>query len=131
MAIVSGCVWCGACVARCVRVVCFGRFEDLDELSGGDVRCGSFGIAGAEEPGRFDREEVGFGNGVDRFGFCPSSVEEVENVERELFVCGSRCGGVRDGCSQYVGDAGRLEACRGCEKGDVRCEIIRRLFEVL
>ena len=80
MAIIAGCVWCGACVARCVRAGCFGRFEDLDELSGGDVRCGSFGIAGAEEPGRFDREEVGFGNRVNRFGFRPSSVEEVENV---------------------------------------------------
>ena len=57
-----------------------------------------------------------------------ASVEEVENVVRELFVCGSRCGGVGDGCSQNIGDAGRLKACRGCEKGDVRCEVIGRLF---
>ena len=57
----------------CVGAGCFGRFEDLDELSGGGVRGGSFGIAGAEEPGRFDREKVGFRDGVDRFGFRPHS----------------------------------------------------------
>ena len=57
-----------------MRAGCFGRFEDLDELSGGGVRGGSFGIAGAEErrEASFKREKVGFWDGVDSFGFRTS-----------------------------------------------------------
>ena len=47
MAIVTGCVWFGACVAFRVRA----GFENLDELAGGGIRGGSLGIVDAEEPG--------------------------------------------------------------------------------
>ena len=124
VAVTAGFVWCGACVAFCVRAGCFGRFKDLDELSSGGVRGGSFGIASAEELGGFEGEKVGFGDGVDGFGFRPGCVKEKEDVEREFFMGGGRCGWVRDGCGQDVGYACRLQACRGCEEGDVRCWVV-------
>ena len=61
---------------------CFSHFEHLKKLSGGGVGKGAFRSAGAEEPSGFKGEKVGFGGGVGGFGFCPSRVEEVEDVER-------------------------------------------------
>jgi len=52
----------------------------LDKFAGGGVGGGSLGVAGAEEAGGFKREKVGFGNGVDSFGFCPSRIKEVKDV---------------------------------------------------
>ena len=54
--------------------------ESLDEFAGGGVWGRSLGVAGAVEAGGFEREEVGFGDGVDSFGFCPGRVEKLENV---------------------------------------------------
>ena len=97
VAIVAGCVWCGACVAFRVRAGCFGRFENLDELAGGGVRGGSLGIAGVEEPGSFEGEKVGFGDGVDSFGFRPSCIKPGGGRRERVFFRGSRCGRINSG----------------------------------
>ena len=64
-----------------VALVQVGVFVVFGFLSSGcgplwRFRRGSFGVACAEEPSGFKREEVGFWNGVYCLGFCPGVIKK-------------------------------------------------------